>query len=543
MNLRRNGLTWYARFTIPKDRWPDFGGKREVVRTLETRDLKEARQRRSGALRAIEAALSADLAERGLPPLSGGWQPPWQDAALAARAELAAAPDRPRYDADGVEYPSERDDKRDHVHAASEAIAAAHGIAASHQYVDVALGTITPIRGAADRWLAAETPRLAGQTVGQYGRALALLAQFLDDEQGQGPAATVLSITGLEYVDRRRAGEFMEWLEQSKDLRRTEGAEALHPRTVERLHSGLNGFWKWCIKRGLVKDNPWTGLSSGLKKKAEKLNRKAGEKRPYEAAELVKLLQADPAAGKRKTWTYGAAIFDAMRLALLTGARANEICSLRRCDVIHDGTGIQIDEAVAKTGNSVRAIPLHPLVQGIIAARVAAVPADAGQDAPLFSELRQGGPDGKRSWHFSMEFTKFRRTVLGADDTVDFHSLRRSFGTFYEHAIAGGVADCTSVVRMDLMGHGRQGVTERHYVNRNLTWPVYTRAVAGVGDVGLPAEVRKALTDTAGNRPSLPAKMLRRPRPTPVAAALTAKASPRPAAARTRPSRPRQVAE
>lgn len=58
-NLRRISQGWYARYIIPRSRWADFGGKREVVRTLQTRDLVEARSRRLKAMEAIEACQSA----------------------------------------------------------------------------------------------------------------------------------------------------------------------------------------------------------------------------------------------------------------------------------------------------------------------------------------------------------------------------------------------------------------------------------------------------------------------------------------------------
>src|SRR5260370_27917611 len=69
-NLRRIGLTYYARFIVPRDRWADVGQvtgakngqRREVVRTLETRDLKEAHKRRPAALEAIRSDLNRQFA-------------------------------------------------------------------------------------------------------------------------------------------------------------------------------------------------------------------------------------------------------------------------------------------------------------------------------------------------------------------------------------------------------------------------------------------------------------------------------------------------
>jgi integrase len=287
--------------------------------------------------------------------------------------------------------------------------------------------------------------------------------------------------------------------------------EAPFPKDGGAVHSSLSSMWKWAKRRDLtVGTSPWTGLTAGLKRKSERLARVNGRERPYSADELVKLLKADPSAGRR--WSYSAAIFDTLRIALLTGARQNEICSLRRCDIVREGTAMKVDEAVAKTGNSIREIPLHALAQKIIQARLAELAKDGDATVPIFPELPPGGYDGKRSHRLAMVFSQFRVGVLGPDKTVDFHSLRRTFATFYEHAQAGGVSEATEIVRKDLMGHDRGDVTSKAYVGRNLGWDLYSRAVDGVVRVGMPRAVQEALEETARKRPPLPGKVSAAPR-------------------------------
>jgi hypothetical protein len=53
---RRIGLTYYARDTVPKNRWQN-AGRSEIVRTLQTRDLKEASKPLGPALEAIRREL------------------------------------------------------------------------------------------------------------------------------------------------------------------------------------------------------------------------------------------------------------------------------------------------------------------------------------------------------------------------------------------------------------------------------------------------------------------------------------------------------
>jgi integrase len=135
-------------------------------------------------------------------------------------------------------------------------------------------------------------------------------------------------------------------------------------------------------------------------------------------------------------------------LGVLTGARLNELCELRAEDALREQRAIRIREG--KTENATRVIPVHDAVWSIVARRVQ----EAGQ-RELFPELKPGGPDGKRSWYVSKRFTEFRRRVLGEDDSVDFHSLRRTFATYLERASTLTPAVNASVIA-ELMGHAKQ---------------------------------------------------------------------------------------
>jgi len=367
------------------------------------------------------------------------------------------------------------------------------------RFRDVATGEVLPIQFVSDRWLRDVSPGITNQTAQQHGKALRYLAEFLSVKEPGVDPVTVLSSVGVEQITRRLAGEFMEWLEQS---------QRLAPKTIARLHSSLSSMWKWAVLRGQCEGVPWTGLTAGLKRKAERKARTEGRERAYRDDELLRLLRADPSAGRR--WSYGAAIFDAMRLSLLTGARQNEICSLRLCDITRGGTGMRVGEAVAKTRSSVREVPLHLLAQRIVQDRLSALPPSGDPQAPLFPELPPGGLDGKRGHRLAVAFPQFREAVLGPSSEVDFHSLRRTFATYWEHAAIEGETVCTEIARKDLLGHSRSAdVTAASYVDRSLGWDRYARAVDGVVRSGMPKGIREALEETAGKRPPLPAKVFR----------------------------------
>jgi integrase len=202
-------------------------------------------------------------------------------------------------------------------------------------------------------------------------------------------------------------------------------------------------------RRGLVEQNPWQGQGTF----GRRTRGAAKSKRPYGEGELVKLLRADPSEVIGRG--YGAAIADLLRLGLLTGARLNELCELRAEDVRREQRAIRIREG--KTENATRIIPVHDAVWAIVARRVQ----EAGQQE-LFPELKPGGPDRKRSWYVSKRFTEFRRRVLGEDDSVDFHSLRRTFATYLERASTLTPAVNASVIA-ELMGHAKQTLALNTY--------------------------------------------------------------------------------
>jgi integrase len=315
--------------------------------------------------------------------------------------------------------------------------------------------------------------------------------------QNGGDHSVVLETTGMEAIDKRVAGEFVEWLQQHKGL---------NPKTVSSRVSALSMLWKWADRKGLLDGNPWVGQTSGLKKKADAIKTETDDERPYTDDELARLLHADPNADRK--WTYGAALFDLLRLGLLTGARQNELASLTRRDVLPDCAGIQVRSEVAKTKNGIRRIPLHPLAQAVVAARLSALPTCGDPNAPLFPELSPGGPDKKRSWHFSKKFTDFREAVLGPDKTVDFHSLRRTFSTYMALARAAGVSAATQDMQDDLMGHKRQALSGNTYTAKDLGWANYVKAIDGMVEHGMPAVVRQALEETQHARPGLPKRVL-----------------------------------
>ncbi|AFW02316.1 hypothetical protein BAR24_12280 [Gluconobacter oxydans] len=421
---RTGGLTWSVRLSIPRDRWADAGKafgtktgiKQEVIRSLGTRDKHEALRRRDKALAAMREDLDAKLVAAGFLPIHGHWQPDWMNEdrllteALEARREITATSDRTdggddqmggtdpkRRLIEGMDYMLE--DRAEQLEKAGKNPSAYVG-----RYREIALGKSTPIGPLFDRWMRDVETTIRQQTARGHRLAFRLLGEFLASQDGdEGPSQnpeTLIASISVESVTKRRIGEFPEWLAQRKGL---------SAKTIQSRVSPLKTFWDWLERKGYSEANPWLGATKGLKRRAEK-EEKRDREREYTEAELIALLQANPDAHRR--WGYGAVLFDLVRLGLLTGARQNELASLTRERIQPPETEgalpmIVVTSEVAKTRNSRRRIPLHPLAQKIIKERLEALE-DRSDDAPLFPECPPGGPDGKRSWTLSKRFTLYR---------------------------------------------------------------------------------------------------------------------------------------
>lgn len=537
-NMLKRGNSYYVRFNVPEDRRADVGrvygaagGKKDdIVRTLSTRDYREALKRRDNALEAIRREVNDKLTAANLLPLHGEYAPHWWatpekavEAGLHYRQQIERASDAyeevegliPGTRAEGCPT-SEQEHVRsvvaDLVLEASERLPPAEGLWYHNTVMAVANGTSTPMGVLLDRW-----ERERDRTLTKASRAMdqaafnhfALYIAECDTKQ-TGRAIpdhmAHLRATGLESFHLPVLGRFTEWLQDSKGL---------SPKTVGSRISPLKMFWQWCIQKHIMSgSNPWDGATRGLKQQNARLT--TPKRREFSEAELLALLTADP--DKEKRWAWGEAIRDLMPLALLTGARENELCSLTINRVIHvEGAallGIAVIEEDAKTANAIRQIPLHPMVRPIIDRRLTAAQATGEPDAPLFPECKPGGPAKKRGYYFSKRFTEFRRSVLGpaSDGLVTFHSFRKSFGTFMRRASVAGVSECQLPVVQKLMGHAAQTLTESTYMEQDMQWHVYEAAILGMVDKGMPESVRRA----CGGKQPLEAGGGETPNPLPV---------------------------
>lgn len=469
--LRRR--SYAVRFTIPKNRWADVGAVkgssgglcREIVRTLGTRDNREAIRRRDAAIALIRSQLNEALLGAGQEPLEGDWKPSWGEVGTGISQRSS-----------GSLQASSRL-VRDTPHTGTMP----HDKARSSAAEDT-LGSLL------DRWHRELDGQVTNELLDRHRLSLRYLGEFLVGAETGDPMAHVHSLR-LSDVTKREVSGFREWMIQTKGIQ---------PLTVGFRLSCLKSFWDWASDAGLTDaPNPWQGAARGLKRRAEKVVKPNGEKRPFTEAELLALLSADPQTNRNGKW--GPAIYDTFRLGLLTGARQNELASLTMGRVIQSDSlnvlwGLRVTADVGKTKSAIRQIPLHPIARAIVERRLRALPRGSGQEVLLFPECVPGGRDEKHGHYLSKRFATFRQTILGKESPTDFHSTRRCFATFMAAALANGVSECSELVRDHLIGHRPMALGSNTYAAKDLGWELYSRAIIGMAEKGIPEAVRSALS-------------------------------------------------
>lgn len=200
--------------------------------------------------------------------------------------------------------------------------------------------------------------------------------------------------------------------------------------TAQRNLSILRTYWKYLQSIEVVgeDDNPLDKLHLNV--------RTHQAREPFDPADVVKLLRA---AAERHDDT----LADLIRLAMYSGARIEELCSLKVGDVADDHFKI----VAAKTKAGIRTVPLHPELRQVMARLVEG----KKPDQHVLSGLR-GGKYGRRSGAIGTRFGRLK-TKLGFGPKHDFHSIRKTVGTQLENA---GVPEN---VAADLLGHEKPRIT------------------------------------------------------------------------------------
>lgn len=464
--LKQRGQTWHVHVQIPKHLRTAAGGKWEYIKSLKTGDLNVANRLKHSYVAAFKAKIAA--LERKKPnDLSELYE-----RAVAWREALERHKDDVIYQGDGDEPAwTGADEFLSQISDEAHEFLETHGEKAATAFYKIAKGEGTPLRSHVDIWQTEEAATVTGQTIAQHGAVLNAFLAWAGKE--------VL----IEDVTRRQAGEYVSHLlAPTSGLRRT---------TAHRYVSTLASLWTWLEARGLAPSNPWRGHGVGKKSK-----RGEGAKRgQWTDAALVKVLSG------HYTPRYNDTLHDLVRLALVTGARLNELCSLKLSDAHKHQDGWWISIREGKTEAAVRDIPVHDSAAHVLVRRC------TGSRGFVFEGLFPGGPDKKRAWNVSKAFGDYTRKLDLGEERQVFHSLRNSFMEAME---AAEVPESTTKL---IVGHARQSMTYGHYskglrvklrksINKLRYAPAVMRLIREVtpegARVSVPAKRRKTPIATKG---------------------------------------------
>ncbi len=136
---------------------------------------------------------------------------------------------------------------------------------------------------------------------------------------------------------------------------------------------------------------------------------------------------------------------------MVTGARLDELCSLKVGDVHERADGWWITVVEGKTEAAKRDVPVHDSAAHVLIRRC------KGSRGFVFEGLVPGGPDKRRSWNVSKVFGHYTRKLNLGEERQVFHSLRNSF---IEAMEAAEVPESSTKL---IVGHARQSMTYGHY--------------------------------------------------------------------------------
>ena len=213
-------------------------------------------------------------------------------------------------------------------------------------------------------------------------------------------------------------------------------ADGLSNKTINRYLTALRQVWEYAKQRGDVSgDSPFTGFSRTVNAKTSRTFVH------FDDDDLRRLFDDPPAI-----------LAEVALVALYSGMRLGEICSLEWEDIKQADGVTYFDITEAKSEAGVRVVPVHSKLSWLLDRR------PAGDDrGPLWPDLKRG----KYGWKLTEDFTRHRR-ACGVDDAVG--RFKKGFHSFRKNATR-----CLELARVpeneaaEILGHEKPGFTYRVY--------------------------------------------------------------------------------
>ncbi|WP_296341265.1 tyrosine-type recombinase/integrase [Reyranella sp.] len=202
-------------------------------------------------------------------------------------------------------------------------------------------------------------------------------------------------------------------------------------KTIGRILSFLRGYWKYLRAQDVLKADPFAGLSppSTARRRASWV--------PFTATQVVDLRKQAAAGGDHE-------LADLITLAMWSGARIEELCSLEIPNVDLQAKAFKVVDA--KTEAGLREVPIHPKVlptfRRLIGKR---------REGCVLAHL-SSNKFGDRSNAIGKRFGRLKSDAKFGAGHV-FHSIRKTVVTLLENA------GTSENVAADIVGHEKPRIT------------------------------------------------------------------------------------
>lgn len=398
-NIERRGNTWYATLHVPED-VRHIIGKSKFFQSLKTTDKRVAETRAAPLIASWKAQIQA----------ARGISDPFLEEALRLHKIVETA---------SVEAEPGHYSQHDLELEAAQQVA--DQITKSEEdrklFLDIATGKQTLLSSLYDEWVAHLTQ--APKTIDQMKKDVKLMVDH------------------FRTIERINKANVIEWVRELMA-----GSPEHKPYTyssLERIFKFSRSFWGFLqdIGKADPERHPFT-LPNFAKRATATSNgtSKGGDGWiPFEPAEVVALLNAATEKGDHQ-------LADLIRLGMFSGARIEELCSLKADDCTE--SVLKITDS--KTEAGIREVPVHSMLVAVVKRLK-----EVSTDGYLISDL-SFNKYKDRSNAIGKRFGRLKKT-LGFPPKKVFHSIRKTVVTLLENA---GISENLAA---DIVGHEKPRIT------------------------------------------------------------------------------------
>lgn len=207
-----------------------------------------------------------------------------------------------------------------------------------------------------------------------------------------------------------------EWISYLKTTTQQDG-KLRSANAINRILIGARGFWDHLqdIGKAPLDLSPFT-VPKYIKRNRESVRANSEDRRAYTPEQAVAIYHAAVSKGDKQ-------LADLIHIGMYTGARINEICSLK----VADCSDSQLNITASKTKAGIRTIPVHDDLKATIKRLM-----ESSEDGFLLSGLSSANQYSKRSEGIGKRYSNLK-TKLGYGRTHVFHSFRNTIVTLLKN--------------------------------------------------------------------------------------------------------------